>query len=193
MTSRFQSGWRRSIISWFSDKWQSNEPEVRKDSVGHRMEQIRISRCPTGNGRCRCQHRWRRWPRFGKEKRRTISASLVVIPPGSSTSTAKTFGFPENLRWKKGSLKHTCKCQTEANAKVFDLNGKTERALRTFALLYARFDQVISDVVIAVKDFDKEFCGDDHDDKRNVDWHRRQERERAGPFKRGRRFDDQGA
>ena len=38
------------------------------------------------------------------------------------------------------------------------MNGKTERALRTFALLYARFDQVISDVVIVVKDFDKEFA-----------------------------------
>ena len=93
-----------------------------------------------------------------REKRRTISASLVVIPPGSSTLTAKTF---ENSRkysmGKKQSQAHE-KFQTEANAKVLDLNGKTERALRTFALLYARFDQVISDVVIVVKDFDKEFA-----------------------------------
>ena len=25
---------------------------------------------PTGNGRCQCQHRWRRWLRFGGEKRK---------------------------------------------------------------------------------------------------------------------------
>ena len=41
----------------------------------------------------------------------------------------RPLAIPEHLRWKKGSLKHTYKCQTEANVKVCDLNGKIRSGL----------------------------------------------------------------
>ena len=36
MTFRYQSGWRRSIPSWYSDKWQSNEQRARKEPAGYK-------------------------------------------------------------------------------------------------------------------------------------------------------------
>ena len=46
------------------------------------------------------------------------------------TTRKLKLGTPENPRWKRCSLNKTYKCHTEANDKVWDLNRKTERALR---------------------------------------------------------------
>ena len=47
---------------------------------------------------------------------------------------------PEH-RAKKGSLSQTYKKNTEANAKVYDLNEKRMQALETLAAVYAIFEK----------------------------------------------------
>ena len=127
MTPRDQSG-------WYSDEWQLSEQHTRKR---------RRSRDGADDGRCWCQHRWRR----------------CLYPPG--WDTAKKLSINSDDLWelqkifdgKNGSLNKTCKCQAEANDTVWDLNWKTERALDTLANLYERFEQVNSDLAKVDKEF----------------------------------------
>ena len=57
----------------------------------------------------------------------------------------------------KASLGTTYKTQTEANDKAWDFLGKTEKALETLAILYARFEKVSRDLGAVDQKFDKEF------------------------------------
>ena len=122
-----------------------------------RMEQTRSSRGRACYGRCQCQHRWERRPRFGKAREDQSLPFWWGYYKKAQHQPRRPLGTAENPRWETGNLKKTYQCQTEANDKVWDLNRKTEKALETLALLYTRFEQINSDLDKVDKDFDKEF------------------------------------
>ena len=97
---------------------------------------------------------------FWKEKE---DGSLSLLPGWDTTkklivNREDMWELQKILEGKKGSLKKTRKCPTEANDKGWDLHQKTERALDTFAILYERFEQVNSDLAKVDKEFDREFA-----------------------------------
>ena len=54
----------------------------------------------------------------------------------------------------KGSLRKTCKSQTEAREKVWASNKETENGLETLAVLFERFERANSDLADIDKQFD---------------------------------------
>ena len=129
--------WRlatRSTPSWFSDKWQSNEQQVRKEPAGYKEwsgQEVQGSDQLTGGASASTGDGGGE----GSGKKRKCSV-------GTTRKLKHTREDLWELQTKKGSLKKTCMCQTEANDKVWDLNRKTERAFETSALLYTRFEQI---------------------------------------------------
>ena len=130
-----------------------------------RMEKAGEPRERGGDGRCHCQYRCRRKPRFWKEKRRSVSLPLVEKPQESSTSAAKTAKI---LDGKKASVHKTYKTQTEANDKVRALNRDSERTFETLALLYGRLEQVNSDLADVDTKSDKSFESEWRTPRKNI-------------------------
>ena len=93
MTSRYQSGWRRSTPRSTRRNCSRLSSKSVKSRLATKSGQTRSSR----DGPCQLQHRWRRWPRFQEGKRRSVSDPLVGTLQESSTS----LGASTNSRWKE--------------------------------------------------------------------------------------------
>ena len=176
-------------VEWAASPWRT--------VCSQRVEQTKSSRDQVGYGRRQCQHRWRRRSTFPKEKEVRCRYHEKV----KNNTFEHLCELKKILDGQMGRLKKNHMCQTEANDKVWDLNRKTERIPETWALLCTRFDQYWQP-----RDLPPSGTGrrrswgnfergagmhtqadwvDDHGYKRDVDWHRRQEREQAGLLEEG--------
>ena len=134
----------------YSDKWQSNEKQVRKEPADHKewgrqevqgTEQVSIGASASTDA---------------KVQKKKIS----LCPPGGDTTRRLNINREDlwELKKKRQPAKNTSNCHMEANDQAWDLNPKTEQVLETLAILYARFEQVNSALAKADKEFDTEFA-----------------------------------
>ena len=109
MTSRHQLGWRTP--SRHSDKWQSTQQRGRKELAGYKEGEDRKTKGIS----------WRWW----------VPARVQMVEGAKlSIEREDLWELRKILGGHKGSLRENCKCQTEANDRVWVLNRDEESGFR---------------------------------------------------------------
>ena len=116
MTSRYQSGWRRSTPRSTRTNCSRLSSKSAKSRLATKRGRTRSLGERAGDGPCQCQHRWRSWPRFQKDQSLPLWWGHYKK---AQQQPRRPWELQQILDGKKGSLTKTSQCQTEATDKVW--------------------------------------------------------------------------
>ena len=128
--------------SWYQKEWKSSQVSGDNEPEGYREWPPRHSGTNhSQNRRCECQHGGQALPRFRGGKKHKSQPWEVTWREFLNVTSEDLWRLQKILHSNKGSLSKTHKTNTEANAKVYDLNQKTMKAVDTLAFLHSTFER----------------------------------------------------